>query len=320
MEGVKFKDVLKSYEERTGEYKIKEKPYDEKKTIENDVNRTVFVGVDAQNAEKVALLKRLLYRAMEEMPVIYMQGMSEVASIFLLYYFDKVADRRLRKRQEDEGLQSDTGSEFLEESETSNNTLKQGSTRNPSMSFIEAKGEDKREAEELVSENRGLYDTLVVVLTNVFRRKFEPLVADDFKLYKENMAVFVEMMKKRRVTISPLGSHVFMGSIFTFFTRDVRDIKNIHKIFEIVLSCPDTALFLLLTVFYTKVSKNERILEVSNDLFPEVIELEKEFLKTKGEMQQKKEGFGMKSALVLGGVASVAAAVFIYRMSRKEKD
>jgi hypothetical protein len=327
MEGVKFRDVLKSYEKKAEEveYEAGEKPYDERRTIENDVNRTMFIGVNAREKEKIRLLRRLLYKVMEEIPVVYMQGMSEIASVFLLHYFDKKADQYLRKTREpveEAVLQSGAGSEFFDESESANGVFNQGSSANnasnTTVNFVEATKEEKADAESLVSKNKDTYETLRTVLTNVFKRKFEPLVVNDFKIYKENIAVFVEMMRRRRVTISPLGSHVFMGSIFTFFTRDVRDMKNIHKVFEIVLSCPDTSLFLLLTVFHKKISKNERILEISDNLFPEVIELEKEFLEVKRGMQERKEGPGMKSALLLGGIAGVVAAVFIYKMSKKE--
>lgn len=297
MEGIKFVDVLRSFESKVEgeEYGETEKDYDERKVIENDVRRTTFVGVDKGNARKVRMLRKILFDSLDRIPNKYTQGMSEIASVFVLYYLEDVVDK-MPGENNNESL-NDIG---LQEQ------------------FIDADQTGEAGLAELESKHRDRLDTLRTVLVNVFARKFEPLVANDFQMYKANIRVFVEMMRKRGIRISELESHRFMGCIFTFFLRSLATKEDVYKVFEIILSCPNTCLFLLLAAFYSKISRNEGIRDVGEDLFPKVIKLEKEFVETEKRMEGDGTGFSMKTALLLGGAASVVAAFFIYRITKKE--
>lgn len=322
MEGVRFSDVLKSFEAKTeGEnYEGSEKSYDERKIIENDVKRTTFVGIDKNNSKKIKLLKKILFESLNRIPNRYTQGMSEIGSVFVLHYFEDIAARETsdvdKGREDVEHIdvseENCSGYESAEESSAENDAIASSSDR-----FIMVSEAERTEFERFISRHQSEFERLVIVLTNVFRRKFEPLVADEFKVYKENIKVFVEMMRKKGVRIPELESHRFMGCIFTFFLRNLSNKKDICRIFEIILSCPNTCPFLLLAIFYREVSNHEMIEEIGDDLFPEVIKYEEEFVETKRRMGEG-SGFSVRNALLIGGVASMVTAVVLYRMSKKE--
>lgn len=304
MEGIRFSDVLQSFEKKTeeDEYKSLRRDDDERKVIENDIRRTALLGVDKTKHKVVKVLKRTLFDVLDKIPVKYTQGMSEIASVFVLYYFLDVVEDEVTK-----GMLGDGASE-------SPQTEVGGS----SEQFISAPEAEGIEFKSFVSRHKDRAAKLGVVLTNVFRRKLEPLVADDFRLYKQNMKVFVEMMRRRGVRIPELESHRFMGSILTFFLRSLPKIEDVHKVFEIILSCPNTCPFLLLVEFYSRVSSNRPIESIGDDLFPKVVKLEEEFIETEKKIEAEGSGFSMKSIMLAGGVASLVAAVLIYRMTKKE--
>lgn len=311
MEGVKFVDVLRSFEEKTEgeEYGRPKKDYDERKIIENDVKRTRFIGVSNKRRGKVKLLRKILFESLDRIPNKYIQGMSEIGSVFVLYYFEDIADEEAgMERDGEEHQEEGSGEEPAEPSSAMLSSLEQ---------FMIVSEKEKAWFEDFKSRHGPMLEKLVVVLTNVFRRKFEPLVADDFRLYKENIKVFTGMMKRRGVRIPELESHRFMGCIFTFFLRNVRARKDAYRVFEIVLSCPLTCPFLLLAEFHSKISKDEAIEDVGDDLFPKIIKLEEEFIETEKKINEC-SGFSVKNALLFGGVVSVIAAMLVYRASKKE--
>lgn len=304
MEGVKFVDVLRSFEERVeGEsYERSKNSYDERRIIENDVRRTTFIGVE-KDGVKVKALRKILFESLDRMPNRYTQGMSEIGSVFVLHYFEEIVDQEMKNDvpEEESGMEQ-----------------RNSMAINSSDQFIDVPEDERIKFEEFESRYRGQMEKLTTVITNVFRRKFEPLIADDFRLYKDNMKVFVAMMKNRGVRISELESHRFMGCIFTFFLRNMSDREDVHKLFEIILSCPNTCPFLLLVIFYSKISNNGMIGKVDDGIFPSIVELEEEFINTERMMNDEKSGFSVKNALLFGGAVSLLAAVFVYRMSKKE--
>ncbi|EOB13288.1 hypothetical protein NBO_84g0006 [Nosema bombycis CQ1] len=197
MENLKFNDVLKSYEEKDSEtkYEIVEKPANELAVINNDVKRTTFLSVNKKDKAKVKMLKHLTYHILSSIPVNYVQGMSEVSSVFIVYYFSSDYDQFSVK------------------------PLDVSSKEDESMELKSLKSENKREFESFKEGVQDKIEKCRIVLINVFNRKFLPLVDDNFKLYKSNVEVFVEMMKKRNVNIEETSAYMFMGSVFTFFFK-----------------------------------------------------------------------------------------------------
>ncbi|CAD25807.1 hypothetical protein [Encephalitozoon cuniculi GB-M1] len=306
MEGIKFADVLRSFEKKAedDEYVSVERDYNERKVIENDVRRTELLGVDKRNRKVIKVLKRLLFVELDKIPIKYTQGMSEIASVFVLYYFQNIVEEEVAKGV----LASGSDEESAEES----------AADGFSEQFIEAPEDENVELKRFVSRHKDTTAILGIVLTNVFRRKLEPLVVDDFKLYKENMRIFVEMMKKKGIRIPELESYKFMGSILTFFLRNLSRMEDVHKVFEIILSCPNTCPFLLLVLFYDKISNGKTIDSiVNNDLFPKVVKLEEEFVETKKRVESR-SGFSRMRVMLVGGIASIVAAVVVYKITKKE--
>ncbi|ADM12409.1 uncharacterized protein Eint_100830 [Encephalitozoon intestinalis ATCC 50506] len=307
MEGIRFADVLQSFEKKTedGEYVSVERDYNERKVIENDVKRTELLGVDKRNQEAIKILKRLLFVELDKIPVKYTQGMSEVASVFVLYYFQEIVEEEVAKgmfiaeREEKPEGEASTAEGFSEH-------------------FIELPEEETTELKKFLSRHKDIIAKLGVVLTNVFKRKLEPLVANDFKLYKENMKIFVEMMKKRGVKIPELESYKFMGSILTFFLRNLTKMEDVHKVFEIILSCPNTCPFLLLVLFYGQISSGKAIESINNKLFPKVVKLEEEFIETRKRIESKEVCPSKRKIMLIGGVISIITAVVVYKITRKE--
>ncbi|KAF9763765.1 hypothetical protein NGRA_1063 [Nosema granulosis] len=297
MENLKFTDVIKSYEEKDSEvnYKVVEKPSEERAVIKNDVKRTTFLSVNEKDKDKVKYLRSLLCDIVESIPVNYVQGMSEVSSVFVVYYFSEEYDRFSIRILEGSSKDDDESTE--------------------AKSFSVEKKQEYEAFKESVDEK---IQNCRVVLTNVFNRKFVPLVEDNFKLYKANVEVFIQMMKKRNVNIEETNAYMFMGSVFTFFFRDVTTIEDAYKMFEIVLSCPLSTLFLLSVIYYDKISKKEQIEYVDDNLYQSVILLEKEFVETRENLKAKKNSFFSKNAILIGGAIGFVVAVALYRMNKRD--
>lgn len=295
MENLKFKDVIKSYEEKDTQvnYEVAQKPSEETAVINNDVKRTTFLSVNQKDKEKVTCLRSLLYDIVESIPVNYVQGMSEVSSVFIVYYFSGEYDRFSTKAPEKKSMRDEEKSTEVESSSE----------------------DDYQTFKETVSDK---IEKCRIVLTNVFNRKFVPLVDDNFRLYKANVEVFIQMMKKRNVNIEETNAYMFMGSVFTFFFRDVTTIEDAYKMFEIVLSCPLSTLFLLSVIYYDNISKKELIDYVDDNLYQSVILLEKEFVETQEKLKQKKNSFFSRNAILIGGAVGFAVAVALYRMNKKD--
>ncbi|AFN83892.1 hypothetical protein EROM_100760 [Encephalitozoon romaleae SJ-2008] len=301
MEGVRFADVLQSFEKKTedDEYVSVERDYNERRVIENDVRRTELLGVDKKDYKMVKFLKKLLFVELDKIPIRYTQGMSEVASVFVLYYFQEIVGEEIAKGILGGGDPESPG---------------EGSPEN----FIDVPEDENVELKRFLSRHKDTTAKLGVVLTNVFKRKLEPLVTDDFKIYKENMKIFVEMMKKRGIKIPELESYKFMGSILTFFLRNLSKIEDVHKVFEIILSCPNTCPFLLLVQFYGRIANNKPIENINNNLFTKVIRLEEEFVETKKRIERKRPEFSKRKIIAVGGVISIVTAIVVYKIARKE--
>ncbi|AFM99182.1 hypothetical protein EHEL_100890 [Encephalitozoon hellem ATCC 50504] len=301
MEGAGFADILQSFEKKAEgeEYVSVERDYNERRVIENDVRRTELLGMDKKNHKAAKFLKKLLFVELDKIPIRYTQGMSEVASVFVLYYLQEIVEEEIAKEI--------IGGESLESSE-----------EDASENFIEVSEEENAELKRFVSRHKDVIAKVGVVLTNVFRKKLEPLVADDFKMYKENMGIFVEIMKKRGIKIPELESYKFMGSILTFFLRNLSKTEDVHRVFGIILSCPNTCPFILLVLFYGKIANNKLVENIDDDLFTKVVKLEEEFVEAKKRIGRKGPGFSKRKIVAIGSVISIVTAIVVYKITRRE--
>jgi len=102
MDNIKFSEVLKSYEEQNDEidYKSKNKSEEELSLIDNDVKRTPFIGLDPKEKVKKQFLVKILKDLLISIPNFYYQGMSEICSIFVFFYFSKEFDKFQNKEEE----------------------------------------------------------------------------------------------------------------------------------------------------------------------------------------------------------------------------
>ncbi|KAM0672866.1 hypothetical protein OCOL_000133 [Ordospora colligata] len=304
MQGVKFVDVLKSFEGKTeGEdYKKQKKGYDERKLIENDVKRTQLLGVRRVSKES-SVLKMILFDCLCTISVEYVQGMSEIASVFVLHYFKDIVRKEI-------GVDTEETNEHVDKEEDDSVDI--------SERFIDAGEDEKTKIKEIIKKNSEVNDVLRTVLINVFRRKFEPIVADGFKEYRRNMKVFVEMIRRRTGTrISEMECFRFMESILTFFLRNLSSVEDVHKMFEIILACPNNCPFILLVLFYEQISTKKAIQKVDDDLFVKVIEVEEEFIRTQKRTEEGSK-VSRRNMLVAGGVVSVVVAIAIYGAMKRE--
>jgi hypothetical protein len=298
MENTKFKDVLKSYESKVEdvEYNSISKKDEEKRIISNDVKRTTFLSLNKNEKVKTKYLKLVLYDLLSEIPNPYVQGMSEIASVLVYYYLSEDFDKFCVKIQDENGDTDDSSMELNLEDE---------------------KNESYKEFNKFIKKKK---EKVRVVLTNVFTRKFDPLVCNDFRLYKEYSGVFIEMMRKRGFNIKNTEVHKYMGSIFTFFCRDVTSMEDAYRIFEIILSTPPTSFFLLIIIYYDIISKKKLIDSVDCNLYKSVILLEDEFVKTSEKLKNGKGCFFSRNAVLVGGIVGFVVAVALYKINKKPND
>ncbi|WUR04130.1 uncharacterized protein VNE69_07196 [Vairimorpha necatrix] len=292
MENTKFADILKSYESKVEgtSYEIIKKDADEISLINNDVDRTYFLSVNKNEKFKKNFLIRILRDLLNEIPVPYIQGMSEICAVFVFYYFAPDSGKfyaHVKKETE----------EKTENVEIDDETYKK----------VKKSLKDK-------------YEKVRIVITNVIIRKYEPLIKDNFKLYKEYNLVFDAMMKRRGIKLKDYESLSYMASVLTFFYRNVTCMEDAYKIYEIILSCPPSTPFLLLVVYYDTISNKKNIESVDDNLYKSVIALEDEFMKILDEIKSGKKCFLKKHAVLIGGAIGFIAAVAAYKYNKRSDE
>lgn len=298
MENTKFEDVLRSYENKVEDvdYNNINKKDEEKRIISNDVKRTTFLSLKKNEKIKTKYLKLVLYDSLIKIPNSYVQGMSEIASVFVYYYFSQDFDKFCSKITDENG---DTDYSNME------------------LNIKDEENESYKEFNKIIKKKK---EKVRIVLTNVFTRKFDPLVSNDFRMYKEYSGVFIEMMRKRGFNIKDTEVHQYMGSIFTFFFRDVNSMEDAYRLFEIILSTPPTTLFSLLIIYYDIISKKKLINGVDCNLYKSIILLEDEFVNTSDKLKNGKGCFFKRNAVLVGGVVGFVVAVALYKINKKPND
>lgn len=268
MKSFNFQQVIETYEEKKPEvndYEINNKSKDEINIIKNDVQRSFMIQGNLTDLQRNTL-RKILYEILITTPVEYLQGMNDIASVIVYFYFSDELDE-------------------LDENDSQ-------------VDF------------DLISQAR-------VTLTNILKEKYEPVIANNFELYKKYNRVFIEMMKKRNRDIKDEESMKYMNNTITWFIRDMRDMENIYTLVGYMLSCPTSFPFLLLVRFFDQIEKKEEIKDLDENLYEQLIELETEFLETEQNMSKGKSKIGAKELIFAGAMGALALAV-LYKVLKKD--
>ena len=297
MKTFKFSYAIKPYEiPREGrEYHRKEKNSYEY-TIENDADRA-FIFLKPKTGQEEwckNVYKYITKKILLETTVEYYQGMFEVASYFVLFYFEDSVNKKYKEIAEE-----------LDKDEI----LSAGSEN------IEHANEDM-----CVYIDKETYKTCSIVVTNVLQEKYIPLVEDDFALYNRYNKVFMRMMEKRNVHLEPEISGSYMNTTLSWFSRSIENLDDIYRIFGIIISCPTNMPFLMLIYYFKSIWSDKKIKEVDEDLYSNLVSLEHEFLRTESNMDSKGTSLLSMKGVVVGAAAlGVVFAILAYQLSKKDK-
>merc|ERR1712243_84841 len=137
-------------------------------------------------------------------------------------------------------------------------------------------GLEERQNTAESATDKELIKKIVKVSTVILKKKFVPLVENDFKQYKKDNLIFLEMMRKKNIQISNEESLCYMNYTLTFFSRLKMDVENIYFIFAVILTRPNYIVFLLLVYFYHNLDSD--IYDVTRtDVLNQLEELEEQF-------------------------------------------
>eukprot|EP00866_Antonospora_locustae_P001874 jgi/Antlo1/1874/1552 len=263
-------------------------------TVVNDAERAFIFLKPTTDQEKWCknLYKYITKKIMLETTVEYYQGMCEVSSYFVLFYFKESASEKYKKIVEELNRDdfSSAGSENIEH-DTDN-----------MLQFIDEE----------------IYEKCSVVVTNVLQEKYIPLVENDFVIYNRYNHVFMKMMEKRGVRLAPEVCGSYMNTTLSWFSRSIENIDDIYKIFAILISCPTSMSFLMLVYYFKIIESGSKIKNVDGNLYKHLVALEHEFLRI--ENQVDNPPLIPRKRLVIGAAAlGVVLAVVIYQLSKKDK-
>lgn len=269
MKSFNFKSIIQTYETKRKDlkkYQTQGKKEQEIHAIKVDTERSFhsFKNISEQQKEN---LKRILYEVLNTIPVEYCQGMHEVASVIVYYYFiNELED------------------EDVEEIEADHDILEQAR----------------------------------ITVTNVLKEKYEPLLVDDFKLYRHYNNVFINMMEKRKKKLVPNETMKYMNATLSWFIRMAKNTDDIFTLTGYMLACPTSFPFLLLVRFYDEVEKRKEISKLDDDLYEQLLALEKEFLECESSLQKEKPIFGKKEVAIAGVIAAVCAGILFKSFKKGE--
>lgn len=263
-------------------------------TIVNDAERAFIFLKPNTDQEKWCknLYKYITKKIMLETTVEYYQGMCEVASYFVLFYFKESASEKYKKIVEELNRDdfSSVGSENTEH-DTDN-----------MLQFIDEE----------------IYERCSVVVTNVLQEKYIPLVENDFMMYNRYNHVFMKMMEKRGVVLAPEVCGSYMNTTLSWFSRSVENLDDVYKIFAILISCPTSMSFLMLVYYFKTIESGSKIKDVDSNLYKHLVALEHEFLRIENQIDNPP--LIPRKKLVIGAAAlGVVLAVVIYQLSKKDK-
>lgn len=308
MENIKFYDVLRNYEDKVENIKYfkQKKNIKETSIIKNDIKRSIFLSINKRDVLKQCVLKKIVFDCLISINVSYIQGINEIAFVIIHYYFSKDYDLYFNKEKIQNHNLTFEDEELIDNNYNSANFDFDNIVNDKTKGFFDS-----------ISKKQ---EKVKIVLTNIILRKLEPLIKNNFELYMKYTEVFIIMMKKRGIIIGQQDIHKYLESILTFFYRNVSSMEDAYKIFEVILSCPSSSLFLILIVYYDLISRKELIKNVDNNLFNSIICHESEFINTLEKVNCKKSRFFSKYAFYIGGMIGVIAAVALYKINKRDEN
>ncbi|KAF7683086.1 hypothetical protein TCON_1704 [Astathelohania contejeani] len=328
-------EIMKNYsipKKDRDSYKCKGKSEKEIHVIISDVDRS-FQFLSDEFEFKKNIFKYILTKILIKMKKDYVQGMSEIGSVIVFYYFNDLIDQKNKKKEkiEEENTESKENEDMSTQTseEKSLNSSEDKSTQEDKKTNTQTDEDkfskrSKNKLHKKKSKNidyseyvdKKIFDKALITLYNIITEKYEPMIVNDFKMYLEYNSVFIRMMSKRNKLIKPDESLRFMNTTLTWFIRSLTSINDIYTIFGYILSCPTSFTFLLLVKYYDLIVLNEDINSLDDDLYEQLIKLEKEFLKTEFEMKQPKYKISKKmGALVFGSVVIIGLGV-LYKIKK----
>lgn len=268
MKNFNFEKIVKTYEKKRSTIPSYEKRQtkEEEQIIRVDIERT-FLNIQEIDEHEREILRKILYEVLILMPIEYTQGMSEIAAIFVYFYF----------REEIESTEDD----------------------------------------EIVIDSQ-LLKKVRITITNMFTDKYVPVIENEFKMYLHYNKVFMRMMAKRGYELNEEECLKYMNITLTWFTRLVVKFDDMTMLVGYILACPTSIPFLLLVKFFDQADKKEKIETFDDDLYEQLIDLEREFLDTEATMAIKKPVIGPKEIVIGGAIIALTAAVF-YKVYKKEE-
>ena len=315
------------------------------KTIENDIHRTYFKHSKIYN-NKTALkvYKSLLYEILTGLPVVYYQGMSEIAGVILEAFFgDKVAkidfeneefsankvvrtmsdaslenlnklrENHLQNQIEEAKQSKEADSAFSSETETVEEVRENAEINFDSEHFLFTKEINQRKFVDFKDKNKIEINTIKKSLMVLFEEKYIPLVKNNFKLYKENNAIFCEYARNNGIKIEGMSEFLTVKHILTFFTRDLKDINDIYTVFDIITRNDTTVVFSILAGLSNLIKIAPKMDQHEKCSLPADFE---NIVKQKTiELKETKEGMKsntVTSFLIAGAVTSAAAVALAY--------
>ncbi|KAI5170498.1 hypothetical protein PAEPH01_1484 [Pancytospora epiphaga] len=301
--------TLKSYEIANEELGITTNNNDKDsiRVLVNDINRTEFdFSRFRMHEARIRLYKNILYEALAEFPIKYVQGMAEVATVIVDVYFHDVVGE-----VSTEGINSSPALSV---------------TNSGKKTFVYKEEEECKYFRKFIEDNKALLNRLRTSLVNVYQKKFLIFFKDNFRFYKECNEVFRGMMKRRGVKVNRDESFKYMNHVLTFFKRAFNDETTAYTIYRTILISEPTVLFSMLVIFWDNIQRVSTSSAVDNPdhikslppNFMEKITLQQEvFMEVKGNLKRKS---GSNGYLLFGVAASVLAigVAAVYKFTDKD--
>ena len=298
MEALKFERAIGPYEiEREDRKYTREGKNEYEYTICGDSKRCFYFLKEDTQEERwcknmyIHIAKRILL----ETSVDYYQGMFEITSYFVYFYFEESVPGIYRE------IMGKINNDFSSE----------GSVLSEDSAVEDDEADGWIDAET--------YKRCSVAVTNVLCEKYIPLVENNFVMYSNYNRVFVKLMSARKVALDPEIATSYMNTTLTWFSRSVDSLEDTYRIFAIIISCPTNMPFVMLAYYYGVVSTGSKISRVDEKTYADLIQLEHVFLRTESRMN---EVWCMPSKRTLAfGAATLGTvlAILIYQLSKKEK-
>ncbi|KAI5152287.1 hypothetical protein ENBRE01_2712 [Enteropsectra breve] len=285
----------KKFDTKGGESTVRQN----KSTLENDINRTPFsfASIEAQSMEQ-KIHRNLIFKIFEHFSVEYLQGMTEIASVLTVAYFQGEIKTLGSRMEDEEDEDSNPGFHF----------------RNPNNTKL---------FEEFCTKNGKRIATMKKSLHFLLANKLKELYENNFAKYYENNKIFLKIMKSKGIHIEKDQSMKYMNYVLTFFTRLSGSEEVAFSFFSVIANSDVSVLFTLLIMFFDKIKDSEMccsnddegklIHKLNADFCEEVVKEHAYFLKVKENPSLAKNCKGCYLLCGLGIAAVAVGCAFFFR-------